>query len=360
MRDCAQQAPGAIVDRTGSRRIDLTPAPAPRARARPARLRARRTARVCAFEIVGAILGRLGEFGAERQVADRDLRPARRVAFVRALDDGDPAAPVGVFELAFMPPGAEIEFRGDPCRAQLGDQALVVAIRLVAVEREHDHRARLRRCDDRAVDRPQRRQQARDPSRSRSRNRLGAKARHQSVVAPAAADRAEADRPAVLARRLEGELGLEDRAGVISRPRTTEGSMRMRSAVIAGRASERWQSRQALQPGRWTRRVAEPATIALQRMRLAASSSRPAPSALDIQSRPSNEHRFHIVSASSPAPLVKSPLSSLRPSPSSARTPSGPSRSSLSIALSTVAAARRSPRRRGRSPPSPHRAPCGC
>jgi hypothetical protein len=37
-----------------------------------------------------------------------------------------------------------------------------------------------------------------------------------------------------------------------------------------------------------------------------------------------------------PAPFVKSPLSSFRPSPSSARTPSSPSRSSLSIARSTI------------------------
>ena len=47
------------------------------------------------------------------------------------------------------------------------------------------------------------------------RNRLAAKARHQPVVAPAPADRAEADRLAVLARRFEGEIGLEDRAGVV-------------------------------------------------------------------------------------------------------------------------------------------------
>jgi len=46
-----------------------------------------------------------------------------------------------------------------------------------------------------------------------------------------------------------------------------------------------------------------------------------------------------------PAPLVKSPLSSLRPAPSSACTPSGPSRSSLSIARSTVS------RRAALSPP---------
>src|SRR5262249_48133143 len=52
------------------------------------------------FEIVGAVLGRFGEFGPELQVADRDLRAAGRLALVRTLDHGDAAlAPVGVFEL---------------------------------------------------------------------------------------------------------------------------------------------------------------------------------------------------------------------------------------------------------------------
>ena len=41
-------------------------------------------------------------------------------------------------------------------------------------------------------------------------------------------------------------------------------------------------------------------------------------------------------SSVSPAPLVKSPLSSLRPAPNSARTPSSPSRSSLSMARRTM------------------------
>jgi hypothetical protein len=46
-----------------------------------------------------------------------------------------------------------------------------------------------------------------------------------------------------------------------------------------------------------------------------------------------------IAVADSPAPLVKSPLSSLRPSPKQQRTPSVPNLSSLSMARSTVRAA---------------------
>ena len=127
---------------------------------------------------------------------------ARRVALVRALDDrAQAAAPVGVFELGVEAARAEIHFGGDPRRAQGRDEALVVG-HMVAVEHGDDDRAGL--CgagDDRTVDRAQRRQQARDADRKAGRrNRLGAKARHQPVVAPAAADRAEADRLAVLAR----------------------------------------------------------------------------------------------------------------------------------------------------------------
>ena len=40
-------------------------------------------------------------------------------------------------------------------------------------------------------------------------------ARHEIVVAPAAADRAEAHRAAVLVLDLEGQLDFEDRAGVV-------------------------------------------------------------------------------------------------------------------------------------------------
>jgi hypothetical protein len=52
------------------------------------------------LQIVGAVLGRLRELGAECEVADRDLRAAGRIPLVRSLDDGDAAsAPIRIFEL---------------------------------------------------------------------------------------------------------------------------------------------------------------------------------------------------------------------------------------------------------------------
>ena len=47
------------------------------------------------------------------------------------------------------------------------------------------------------------------------RHRLAAKARHEPVVAPAAADRAEAHRAAFLVLGFEGEFNFVDRAGVV-------------------------------------------------------------------------------------------------------------------------------------------------
>ena len=69
-------------------------------------------------------------------------------------------------------------------------------------------------------------------------NRLRAKARHQPVVAAAAADRAEPDRPAVHARRLERQLGLEDRAGVIFKPAHDGGVDADAVGTIASRPNE--------------------------------------------------------------------------------------------------------------------------
>src|SRR5271166_1872671 len=63
------------------------------------------------LEIIGAVFGRLGEFGPEPEIADRHLRAVRRVALVRALDDCDAAAaPVGIFELRVHAAGAQVEF----------------------------------------------------------------------------------------------------------------------------------------------------------------------------------------------------------------------------------------------------------
>src|SRR6185312_9469777 len=78
---------------------------------------------------------------------------------------------------------------------------------------------RLGSRDDRALDRAQGREQARDADREAGRrNRLLTEAGDEAVIAPAAADRAEADRLPVLANRFEGELRFEDGAGVIFEP----------------------------------------------------------------------------------------------------------------------------------------------
>src|SRR5579872_2385686 len=67
------------------------------------------------FQIVSAVLGRLCKLRAELQIADRDLRAAGRVAFVRSLDDGDAAlAPVRIFELRVHLALAEIQLGRDP------------------------------------------------------------------------------------------------------------------------------------------------------------------------------------------------------------------------------------------------------
>src|SRR5579863_2539147 len=88
---------------------------------------------------------------------------------------------------------------------------------MIAVQDDDDDRAGpLRRSDNRAVNGAQRREQARDADRKAGRGNLfAAKPRDKPVVPAAAADRAEADRLAVLAGRFEGQLGFEDGAGVI-------------------------------------------------------------------------------------------------------------------------------------------------
>src|ERR1700685_3289725 len=71
------------------------------------------------LQIVGAVLGRLRELGAKAEIADRDLRAARGVALVRALDDGDATpAPIRIFELRVHAARAQIEFGRDTRSAQ--------------------------------------------------------------------------------------------------------------------------------------------------------------------------------------------------------------------------------------------------
>src|ERR1700722_11251631 len=101
-------------------------------------LRRRLLRALAQFEIIRAVLRRLGELRAEDEIADHDLPPSRRVALVRALDHrAKAAAPVGVFELRVHAALAEIEFGGDAGAAKLCDEALIIG-HLIAVERDND------------------------------------------------------------------------------------------------------------------------------------------------------------------------------------------------------------------------------
>ena len=94
------------------------------------------------FEIVGAVLGGGGEFGAEDEIADRHLRAIFVIALVRALDDGaDRAALVGIFELRVHAGLPEVEFGADLLRAKACDKTLVAG-ELILVEHEDDDGAR--------------------------------------------------------------------------------------------------------------------------------------------------------------------------------------------------------------------------
>ena len=153
----------------------------------------------------------------------------------------------------------------------------------------------------------ERRLQARHADREAGRrHRLAAEARHQPVIAPAAADRAEAHRAAFLV------LGLEQSV----QPRRP------------GRCSTRGRGRRRDRCER-DRRIAGDCVTSFGN--LASSSSMPRCCArlarLRDDSPSVRRHRRIAVDAMtqmrssayrvSPAPLVKSPLSSLRPSPSS-------------------------------------------
>ena len=90
----------------------------------------------------------------------------------------------------------------------------------------------------------QRRHQARDADgKAGRRHRLAAEARDQPVIAPAAADRAEADDLALLVGDFGQQFGLVDRAGVIFEAADDGGIDRMRSGAIACRLDERSDAR---------------------------------------------------------------------------------------------------------------------
>ncbi len=98
--------------------------------------------------------------------------------------------------------------------AQGRHHALIVGD-AVAVEDGDDHRAGFRFFAELA-ERGEGCLQARDADgEAGRRHRLAAEARDQTVIAPAAADRAKTHRAAFLVLYLEGQFNLVDRAGVV-------------------------------------------------------------------------------------------------------------------------------------------------
>ena len=114
------------------------------------------------------------------------------VFLVGALDDdAGRVAPIGIFHLRAEFAGAEIKLGADAGVTQRRDHLLVVGD-AVLVEHGDDHRAGFGLGLDLA-EMLQRGQQARHADgKSRRRHRLAAKARHKTIITPAAADRTEA------------------------------------------------------------------------------------------------------------------------------------------------------------------------
>jgi hypothetical protein len=121
--------------------------------------------------------------------------------------------------------GPEIDLGRDAGVAQFaGDGEVVGHVGLVEGD---DHHRPARDAAGLAARRPQRRRQARDAEREAGgRGHLAGEPRHQVVVAPAAADRAEAHRLALVVEVVEQQLGLEHRAGVVLQAADDDGSNR--------------------------------------------------------------------------------------------------------------------------------------
>ncbi len=154
-----------------------------------------------------------GRLGALDQVLDLHL--AARL-LIRTLDDhARRIAPVGVFQLiAHVLRVAEIEFGADFGRPQHCNHFLVIGD-TITVEHRDDHRAELRRGIELA-DQGQRGLQPRHADREACRrHRFATEARHQAIVAAAAADRAEAHRAPLLVLGVEQQLNLVDRTGIV-------------------------------------------------------------------------------------------------------------------------------------------------
>ena len=128
---------------------------------------------------------------------------------------------------------AEIKLGADAGVAQRRDHLLVVGD-AVAIEHGDDHRAGCGLCRRACRAGVQRRLQARHADgEAGRRHRLAAEARHQSVVAPAAADRAEAHRAAFLVLGFEQAVQLRrpGRCSIRGRGRRM-GRLRIRRVVI--------------------------------------------------------------------------------------------------------------------------------
>src|SRR3954451_2201926 len=144
-----------------------------------------------------------------------DLHLATRF-FIRALDDdAGRIAAIGIFELVAHVLGiAEIEFGANAGGSQRCDHLLIVGD-AVAVEHGDDDGAELGPRVELAKQ-SQRGLKPRHADReSGRRHRLAAKTRDETIIAPTTADRAEADRAALVILGLEQQFDLVDGARVI-------------------------------------------------------------------------------------------------------------------------------------------------
>ena len=102
-----------------------------------------------------------------------------------------------------------------PALAQIGDHALIVALP-VAIEHQHDDRRLRGAAFLRLAEQFQRRIETRHADREAGgRYFLAGEARDEIVIAPAAADGAEAHELAVLVARFHQQFAFEDGTGVI-------------------------------------------------------------------------------------------------------------------------------------------------
>ena len=171
-------------------------------------------ASACFLQVVVAVLAQARDLGAEDQVLDLHLALGLLVAALD--DDAGRAALVGIFQLlAEIFRIAEIELGADAGVAQRRDHALVVGDAVAVEHRDHDRTGRGLGVE--LADQRERRLQARDADgEAGRRHRLAAEARHEAVVAPAAADRAEAHRAGLFRPwSRAGEFDFVDRAGVV-------------------------------------------------------------------------------------------------------------------------------------------------